>query len=120
MDCGGLYVIVSGTQERLLLLVDNLDMMGVSNLYTVMCLPHNIFYYSASYALRSFPDPYKLQFHWNNFHCDGNESMLSECSLKRPEGLTTFHCFNGNQEAGVICSSKLLDHHIMIIYCLFH
>lgn len=31
MDCGGLCVIVSGTQEKLLLLVDNLDMMGVSN-----------------------------------------------------------------------------------------
>ena len=40
MDCGGLCVIVSGTQERLLLLVDNLDMMGVSS-FTVLCLPHN-------------------------------------------------------------------------------
>ena len=64
-------------------------------------------YYSASYALRSFPDPYELRFHGSNFHCNGNESMLSECSRKRVEAFSTLYCIDGNQEAGVICTSKL-------------
>jgi deleted-in-malignant-brain-tumors protein 1 len=60
--------------------------------------------YGSSYTLKSFPNPDGLPIHLDNVNCQGNESMLNECSHP---GIGNENCAEGYEEAGVICTGKL-------------
>ena len=63
------------------------------------------FYLSASYPLQSYGNPslFAPSIHLDDVDCDGTESMLSECSH---QGIGIHNCVEGDEEAGVICTSK--------------
>ncbi|CAI8052103.1 Deleted in malignant brain tumors 1 protein [Geodia barretti] len=62
--------------------------------------------YGSSYTLKSFPNPDGLPIHLDNVNCQGNESMLNECSHP---GIGNENCAEGYEEAGVICTDVMCE-----------
>ena len=58
---------------------------------------------TASYPLIRQTTNNRPLYHLDNVHCNGNESMLSEC----PHNGIGIHTCYGRGEAGVICTSEL-------------
>ena len=59
---------------------------------------------SASYPLLEYGS-IVLNIYFSNIDCHGNESKLSECKRHR---MGFKNCVEGIEEAGVICTSKLV------------
>ena len=65
-----------------------------------------------SYPLQEYGSNNPLNFHLDNVHCNGSENTLSECYHL---GIGVHNCFQGSEEAGVICKSKLYIAVLVII-----
>ena len=60
--------------------------------------------FSESYPLQEYGSDDPLNFHLDNVNCDGSERKLSECYHL---GIGVHNCYQGSEEAGVICKSTL-------------
>ena len=65
-----------------------------------------IYIFSASYPLLSYRSDDPLHYHLDNVHCIGNEIKLSDCDHQE---VGVHNCLLQLQDAGVVCTSKLLN-----------